>query len=105
MPEVALMWANRLLVVGPANELKRFEASNWERKARAKYIEVLECSKTRLEFQFETSKPPLPHFKAVSREWPKLTFLLDYEVEDWALKGLAKAKRGELEGCVVSYAS
>lgn len=97
--------ANRLLIVGPLKERTRFETTDWDREAGAKHIEILECSATRLAFQFETSQPPLPYFKTVSRKWPKLTFLLDYEVEDWALKGLAKARRGELEGCIVNYAS
>ena len=100
------MWcANRLLIVGPARELKRFERSNWDGKARAKFIDVLECSKSRLAFQFETTKAPTRYIKAASLEWSKLTFLLDYEIEDWCIKGLAKARRGELESCIVNYAS
>ena len=99
------MWcANRLLIVGPARTLKRFERSDWEAQARAQYIDILEHSKHRLVVQFESGEPPLRYITAASRNWPRLTFLLDYEIEEKRLKGLAKARRGELETCLVSYA-
>jgi hypothetical protein len=99
------MCHNRLLLIGPARELKRFDRSAWKTKARARYIDILECSATRLAFQFETTKAPTQYIKAASLNWPKLIFLLDYEIEEWCIKGLAKARRGELESCIVNYAS
>lgn len=98
------MCANRLLIVGPARTLKRFNRTRWETEVRARYLDILECSKTRLSFQFETAKAPLAYLRKTSREWWSLTFLLDYEIEAQCLKGLAKARRGELESCLVSYA-
>ena len=98
------MCANRLLIVGPARTLKRFDQSDWDVQARAKYIDILECSKHRLAVQFETAKAPTRYITAASRNWPRLTFLLDYEIEEKCLKGLAKARRGELETCLVYYA-
>lgn len=98
------MCANRLLIVGPARTLKRFARSDWDAQARAKYIDILECSKTRLSFQFETAKAPLAYLRKTSHRWWSLTFLLDYEIEATCLKGLAKARRGGLETCLVSYA-
>ena len=98
------MCANRLLIVGPARTLKRFNRTRWETKVRARYLDILECSKTRLSFQFETATAPTRYITAASRDWPRLTFLLDYEIEEKCLKGLAKARRGELETCLMSYA-
>ena len=97
------MCHNRLLLVGPARELKRFERSDWESQARARYLDVLECSATRLSFQFETTTVPTRYLTNASRNWPKLTFLIDYEIEELGLKGLAKAHRGALETCAVHY--
>ena len=98
------MCHNRLLLVGPARELKRFGRSDWETKARARFLDVLECSDTRLSFQFESGEPPLAYMKTASRRWRTLTFLLDYEIEELGLKGLAKAHGGALETCLVHYA-
>ena len=99
------MWcANRLLIVGPARTLERFERSDWDAQARAKYLDILEHSKNRLVVQFESGEPPLAHLKEASRQWRALTFLLDYEIEEQCLKGLVKARRGELETCLVHYA-
>jgi hypothetical protein len=105
VPEVALKpyYADRLLVVGPPAELKRFDSSNWSRQAGARYIDVLEFSKRRWMHQFETDEPPLDWLKRVSKRCPTLVFLLDYDDEDRGIKGLAKAYQGRLEVFTTHY--
>jgi hypothetical protein len=98
------MCAHRLLIVGPARTLQRFARSKWDAQAHAQHIDILECSETRLSFQFESGGPPLAYLRKASGQWRSLTFLLDYEIEKTCLKGLAKARRGELETCLMSYA-
>lgn len=96
-------YANRLLVVGSAGELKRFDSSDWSRQAGARYIDVLECSKRRWIHQFETDEPPLAWLKRVSKRRPALVFLLDYDDEDRRIKGLARAWQGRLEAFTTHY--
>ena len=96
-------YAHRLLAVGPARELKKFERSDWEAQAHAKYLDVLECSKTRLAVQFETDELPLVWLRNVSKRWSRLVFFLDYEDEDRRIKGLAHAWRHQLDVLTTHY--
>ena len=54
-------------------------------------------------WQFETDEPPLKFLKTLSRRWRSLTVLLDYDLEDKSIKGLAKAKAGRLRNYSVTY--
>ena len=95
---------NRLTVVGPAKDLKRFyRDERWMPAAGARHIELMEHSPNRHAWQFDTDTPPLLFLRAESRQWPSLVFLLDYHCEDQRLKGLAKARKGRLQHYRVSY--
>jgi hypothetical protein len=52
---------------------------------------------------FETDEPPLEPLVSLSRRWPVLTFLLEYELESERIKGLAKAKDRKLIRHEVRY--
>ena len=94
---------NRLTIVGPAKDLRRFyRDERWMKAAGARHIELLEHSPQRHAWQFNTDTPPLAFLRTVSRQW-SLTFLLDYDREDECLKGLAKATKGRLRHYPVSY--
>jgi len=69
----------------------------------AKRSELLESSPGRFSCHFETKTPPLDSLKRLSRRWPGLVLLLDYEVEAERIKGLAKAKAGILESHQIQY--
>ena len=58
-------------------------------------------------FQFLTAwSPPVPFLESVSRSWPSLVFVLDYEEQWMAFKGLARAAAGSLQHlCVDVYPS
>ena len=94
---------NRLTVIGTINPVQQFQRSRWESKFKAKFTEPLEWSAGRFICQFETDDAPLERLKTVSRRWPKLTFLLDYELERQRIKGLAKAREDNMEQCGISY--
>ena len=95
---------NRLTIVGPAKDLQRFyRDERWMAAAGARHIELMEHSPDRHAWQFDTDAPPLPFLRTVSRQWPSLTFLLDYDCEAERLKGLAKARNGRLRHFRVSY--
>jgi hypothetical protein len=94
---------NQLTVMGPRIVLKEFLLTNWGKKLRAEYFDLIENSKTRFVGQFETTTVALHRLTALSQAWPRLVFLLDYENEKSRIKGLAKAKSGELEHCEISY--
>jgi hypothetical protein len=93
--------ANRLIVIGSKREVRRFQNSGWEKTLRARYLEPLEFSPCRFVCQFETMIHDLKRLQVLSRRWPRLVLLLDYEAG--RIKGLAKAKAGELEHCEISY--
>ena len=95
---------NRLTIVGPSKDLKAFyRDERWMAAAGARHIDLMEHLPDRHAWQFNTDSPPLPFLGTVSRQWPSLTFLLDYDCEDERLKGLAKAKNGRLSHYQVSY--
>ncbi len=95
---------NRLLVVGPASDLKALDRNEeWAEMAGAKYIELLEHSPTRHAWQFETEAPPLQFLRVISRRWPSLTFVLDYDREAQRLKGLVRARNGRLRHGRINY--
>ena len=94
---------NRLTVLGPRIVLKEFLLTDWGKKLRAQYFNLLENSKTRFVGELETTVIALHRITALSEKWPRLVFLLDYENEKSRIKGLAKAKSGELEHCEISY--
>ncbi len=92
---------NRLTVIGPKRDLRRFQVSDWQRRLRARHADVLQFSPCRFVCQFETDPHDLKRLQTLSRRWPGLVLLLDYEVG--RIKGLAKAMAGELEHCEISY--
>ena len=93
----------RLTVVGSQREVQAFQRGAWETVLAARHCELLETSPGRYSCQFETNHPPLDSLKRLSQRLPKLTLLLDYEVEAARVKGLAKAKAGSLESYRIKY--
>ena len=95
---------NRLLVVGLIRHVGEFDqAFTLDEIPGASHSEILECSRKRLSWMFDTPDPPLASLQALSRRWPALTFLLDYESESKRIKGLAKIKNGAIEHYTVRY--
>ena len=94
---------NRLTVLGTKRDVRRFQNSAWEKSLHARYSDPLQLSPCRFVCQFETSTPPLPALQRMSRSYPTLVFLLEYENEMTRIKGLAKVKAGKLEHCEIGY--
>ena len=97
------MTNNRLAVLGSKRQVGLFQKTNWVRRLRARHVELLENSPRRYTCQFETESAALKSLMPLSRRWPRLTFLLDYEIEERRMKGLAKAQAGKLDHCEISY--
>ena len=93
----------RLTVLGIKRDVRRFQASAWEKSLRVRYSDPLELSPCRFVCQFETGQPDLLRLRRLSKSHPGLVLLLDFEVFPGRIKGLAKAKAGELEHCEISY--
>ena len=93
----------RLTVLGTKRDVRRFQASVWEKSLRVRYSEPLEFAPCRFVCQFETGTPDLLLLQRLSNSHPGLVLLLDFEVFPGRIKGLAKAKAGELEHCEISY--
>ena len=94
---------NRLTVIGPKREVQRFQNIAWEKILRVRYPEPLEFSPRRFVCQFETQPHDLRWLQTLSRRWPGLVLLLDFEIAQRRTKGLAKAQAGKLEHCEISY--
>ncbi len=97
------MTNNRLIVLGSKRDLASFQASNWYRRLRARYCELLERSKGRYASQFMTETPPIKSLTKLSRRWPNLVLLLDYGIDRARINGLAKACAGKLEHWETNY--
>jgi hypothetical protein len=92
------MYQNRLTVVG---RLRAFQNSDWLTMLNGRHVEPLEFGRNRFTCQFETTQNPLPALRRLSRLYPRLIFLLDYESD--RIKGLAKAKAGRLISFRIRY--
>jgi hypothetical protein len=92
--------ANRLTVVGRTKEIARFKT-----KYEPDYLglALLENSRTRVAWQFETGEPPISEIIQLSTLWHSLVLLLDYDREDRRIKGLVRAKAGALQHHLVRY--
>jgi hypothetical protein len=96
--------SNRLLVIGPGRDLNRFfRDDRWMGVGSARHFEIIEHAPGRHAWQFNSDGPPLLFLRTVSRQWPALTLLLDYDSEDQRLKGLVKARNGRLRHFRASY--
>ncbi|MCU0772439.1 MAG: hypothetical protein MUE94_11830 [Verrucomicrobia bacterium] len=94
----------RLLVVGPASDLKAFDRdADWTETLGATDIALQEHSPTRRVWQFVTESPALKSLRVISRRWPCLTFFLNYDCEDNCLVGLVRAKNGNLRHHRLKY--
>src|SRR5260370_36330172 len=96
-------WINRLTVFGPEKELTRFLKGRWKNALRGRFWELLETMRIRWGFQFETESSPVQSLERLSRRWPTLVFVLEYENETKRTKGLVKAKAGVVEQYQVRY--
>ena len=94
-------YQNRLLVLGRQPMLLTFQNSEWLVAIKGRYAEPLEFGTNRFACQFETAINPLPALGRLSRSYPGLLFLLDYETD--GLKGLARAKAGRLIHYQIRY--
>jgi len=88
---------HRLLVVGPASDLKAIDRdADWTETLGATDIVLQEHSRSRRVWQFVTEAPALKSLRVISRRWPRLTFFLNYDCEDARIIGLVRAKNGQV---------
>ena len=100
MPE---RWINQLRVFAPQKELRQFLTSHWERSLSGRFWELQENMRTRVGWRFETESSPIVSVEALSRRWPKLVLVLQWENGTKRMMGLAKARAGRLEQFAVLY--
>ena len=90
-------WINQLTVFAPQKKLGEFLKTPWERSLSGRFWELRENMRTQVGWQFETESSPIPSVEALSRRWPKLVLVLQWENETKRMMGLAKARAGRLE--------
>lgn len=96
-------WQNWFTVLGSVEQLRRFRKTNWKTRLQARHLELLENSPRRIAWQFDSTGPRVEPLRVLSRRWPRIIFLLDYEAEDQRIKGLAKAQAGRIAFCQFEY--
>ena len=94
---------NRLTVIGSKRQVLLFRKSNWEAALHPRYFELMENSPHRYIGQFYTDSMVLEPLRKLSRRFPRLVFLVEWEAEAERIKGLAKAAAGELGEYRVKY--
>ena len=84
--------------------LKKFTRSRWDKILEAKHCQLAENSPGRYINEFNTEEAPIiDPLRKLSRRWPKLIFLLDWEWEDKRPKGFVNAKAGILGSYQMEY--
>ncbi len=74
-----------------------WERDHWGCKWGAREIQILDEWSGGILYQFDTAwVPPLELIEHVSKDWPQLTFDLEYEECGIGFKGAAKAQAGQL---------
>lgn len=87
-----------LLQSGYNDAACHWERQNWGCKWGACQTEPVEERPQSVVYRFATANdPPIEFIQHVSRQWPRLTFLLEYEEEGAGLLGQIKACNGEVE--------
>lgn len=100
MPE---RWINQLTVFAPQKQLRQLLKSHWERSLSGRFWELRENMRTRVGWQFETESSPIPAVEVLSRRWPKVVLVIQWENETKRRIGLAKTRAGRLEQFEVRY--
>ena len=96
-------WQCRLTVTGPRSQVRRFRKSQWNRLLKARHGDLLEALPGRTTWQFDSVAPLPDRLRQLSRRWPGLVFLLDYEAERQRQKGLVKAQAGLMAVFQIEY--
>ncbi len=74
-----------------------WERDNWGCKWGARETQILDEWDGGVIYEFDTAwVPPLEFIEHVSKQWPRLTFDLEYEECGIGFKGAAKAQAGQL---------
>jgi hypothetical protein len=95
---------NRLSALGAAAQVDWFvDDMAWDAVLKSRFGEFLERCEGRYVCQFETDDAPLEPLRELSLLCPGLNLILDYEIEESAIKGLAMAKGGKLHHCQINY--
>jgi hypothetical protein len=94
---------NRLTVIGPVTQVRKFVKSEWDITLGARHGEFLENSPGRYVCQFKTQGLPLAKLQRLSGQWLRLVLLLDYELQAKRIKGLAMARGNQLENHQIKY--
>jgi hypothetical protein len=85
-------------VIGSKREVRQFQNSAWEKTLRVRYLEPLEFSPRRFSCQFETDPHDLRQLQALSRRWPGLVLLLDFEQRQRRFKGIVSPRERPSHG-------
>ena len=86
------------LLVNESLDFTDWEETHWGCKWGACNSQIVDEWDERLIYTFETPwSPPLEFIEQVSKEWPTLIFVLEYEESGNGFKGLARAEAGKLE--------
>ncbi len=94
----------RLTIIGRKTTIQRFVNDEaWQKTLGVRYLDWLELFPGRHVCEFDSRKAMTQAITAVSRSWPKLTLLVDVEIQRQQIKVLLVAKAGRIESSAINY--
>lgn len=84
------VWLNRLTLLGKRENLMPFHD---KQNFTGRYLELLANEEERIVWEYETDTVPLEEIKGLSKDWPRLTFLLEFENRVQRIKGAGEIPR------------
>lgn len=103
--EIAKKTSKELIEKFGADNWYNWQVKNWGTKwdIEAELVSG-EPENNELVYVFNSAwSPPIEWLKKVSKDYPDLKFLLDYEEEGMGFKGITKAQNGKIKDCYFDY--
>ena len=81
-----------------------WELKHWGCKWGACHTDIVDEGEGYLGYRFDTAwSPPIAFVEHVSKEWPTLIFVLEYEESGIGFKGLARAQAGAIDDRCIDF--
>ena len=90
--------------LGYANSGHDWEVKHWGARWGACDVELVDEGPLYICYQFDTAwGPAVPFIENVCKQWPTLTFILDYDEPGNGFKGICKGQSDHFENHRINY--
>ena len=95
---------DHILKLGYANAGHDWEIKSWCARSGACDVDIVDGDADYIIYHFDTSwGPAVPFIENVSKQWPSLTFILDYDEPGNGFKGICKGQGQHFENHSIEY--